>query len=73
MAKMLVPETEVRATEGKVAFRKNDSTRRRNFIVLSGGTHFQRRLALNVAIMLISFLALVALPRPAVWLGPRPQ
>jgi len=62
MAKMLVPETEVPATEGKVVIPKDEMHADENFIgsiareTIDGG-----KLALNVAIMLISFLALVAL------------
>jgi len=62
MAKMLVPETEVPATEGKVVIPKDELHADENFIgAIARGTIDGGKLALNVAIMLISFLALVAL------------
>jgi CNT family concentrative nucleoside transporter len=62
MAKMLVPETEVPATEGKVVIPKDEMHADENFIgAIARGTIDGGKLALNVAIMLISFLALVAL------------
>lgn len=62
MAKMLVPETEVAATEGKVVIPKDEQHKEENLIgAIARGTMDGGRLALNVAIMLISFLALVAL------------
>ncbi|MFP5205012.1 MAG: NupC/NupG family nucleoside CNT transporter, partial [Acidobacteriota bacterium] len=62
MAKMLVPETEIPATEGKVVIPKDELHRDENFIgAIARGTIDGGKLALNVAIMLISFLALVAL------------
>jgi CNT family concentrative nucleoside transporter len=62
MAKMLVPETEVPATEGKVVIPKDEEHREENLIgAIARGTIDGGKLALNVAIMLISFLALVAL------------
>ncbi|HEY2470579.1 MAG TPA: nucleoside transporter C-terminal domain-containing protein [Terracidiphilus sp.] len=62
MAKMLVPETEVPATEGKVIIPKDEQHREENLIgAIARGTIDGGKLALNVAIMLISFLALVAL------------
>ncbi len=62
MAKMLVPETEVPATEGKVVIPKDELHADENFIgAITRGTIDGGKLALNVAIMLISFLALVAL------------
>ena len=62
MAKMLVPETEVPATEGKVVIPKNELHADENFIgAIARGTIDGGKLAMNVAIMLISFLALVAL------------
>jgi CNT family concentrative nucleoside transporter len=62
MAKMLVPETEVPATEGKVVIPKDEMHADENFIgSIARGTIDGGKLALNVAIMLISFLALVAL------------
>lgn len=62
MAKMLVPETEVPATEGKVIIPKSEEHEEENLIgAIARGTIDGGKLALNVAIMLISFLALVAL------------
>jgi CNT family concentrative nucleoside transporter len=62
MAKMLVPETEVPATEGKVVIPKDEMHAEENFIgAIARGTIDGGKLAMNVAIMLISFLALVAL------------
>jgi len=62
MAKMLVPETEIPATEGKVVIPKDELHKDENFIgAIARGTIDGGKLALNVAIMLISFLALVAL------------
>ena len=62
MAKMLVPETEVPATEGQVVIPKDELHADENFIgAIARGTIDGGKLALNVAIMLISFLALVAL------------
>jgi CNT family concentrative nucleoside transporter len=62
MAKMLVPETEVPATEGKVIIPENEEHKEENLIgAIARGTIDGGKLALNVAIMLISFLALVAL------------
>ncbi len=62
MAKMLVPETEVPATEGKVIIPKDEMHQDENLIgSIARGTIDGGRLAMNVAIMLISFLALVAL------------
>jgi CNT family concentrative nucleoside transporter len=62
LAKMLVPETEVPATEGKVVIPKDELHADENFIgAIARGTIDGGKLALNVAIMLVSFLALVAL------------
>jgi CNT family concentrative nucleoside transporter len=62
LAKMLVPETAVPATEGKVVIPKDEMHADENFIgAIARGTIDGGKLALNVAIMLISFLALVAL------------
>jgi len=62
MAKMLVPETEIPATEGKVVIPKDEQHKEENLIgAIARGTIDGGKLALNVAIMLISFLALVAL------------
>jgi CNT family concentrative nucleoside transporter len=62
MAKMLVPETETPATEGKVVIPKDELHKDENLIgAIARGTIDGGKLAMNVAIMLISFLALVAL------------
>jgi CNT family concentrative nucleoside transporter len=62
MAKMLVPETEVPATEGKVVIPKDELHAEENFIgAIARGTIDGGKLAMNVGIMLVSFLALVAL------------
>jgi len=62
VAKMLVPETEVPATEGKVVIPKDELHKDENLIgAIARGTIDGGKLAMNVAIMLISFLALVAL------------
>ena len=62
MAKMLVPETEVPATEGQVVIPKDELHADENLIgAIARGTIDGGKLAMNVAIMLISFLALVAL------------
>jgi CNT family concentrative nucleoside transporter len=62
MAKMLVPETEVPATEGKVVIPKDELHADENLIgAIARGTIDGAKLALNVGIMLVSFLALVAL------------
>jgi len=62
MAKMLVPETEVPATEGRVVMPESEEHKEENLIgAIARGTIDGGKLALNVAIMLISFLALVAL------------
>jgi CNT family concentrative nucleoside transporter len=62
VAKMMVPETEVPATEGRVVMPKDELHKEENLIgAIARGTIDGGKLALNVAIMLISFLALVAL------------
>ncbi len=62
LAKMLVPETEVPATEGRVVIPKDEMHAEENLIgAIARGTIDGGKLAMNVAIMLISFLALVAL------------
>jgi concentrative nucleoside transporter, CNT family len=62
MAKMLVPETEVPDTEGKVIIPKDELHKDENFIgSIARGTIDGGKLAMNGGIMLISFLALVAL------------
>ena len=62
IAKMLVPETGLPATEGRVVMPKDELHKEENLIgAIARGTIDGGRLAFNVAIMLISFLALVAL------------
>ncbi len=62
LSKMLVPETGVPATEGKVVIPKDELHKDENLIgAIARGTIDGGKLAFNVAIMLISFLALVAL------------
>ena len=62
IAKMLVPETETPATEGRVVMPKDELHKEENLIgAIARGTIDGGKLALNVAIMLVSFLALVAL------------
>jgi len=62
MAKMLVPETNVPATEGKVVIPKDEQHAGENLIgAIARGTIDGGKLAMNVGIMLISFIALVAL------------
>jgi CNT family concentrative nucleoside transporter len=62
VAKMLVPETEVPATAGTVHMPPLEEHRNENFIgAIARGTIDGGALAFNVAIMLISFLALVGL------------
>jgi CNT family concentrative nucleoside transporter len=59
---MLVPETGVPATEGRVVIPKDELHKEENFVgAIARGTIDGGKLAFNVAIMLISFLALVAL------------
>src|SRR6266478_1251561 len=64
MAKMLVPETEQPKTAGRVVMNEEEEQTEKNENVLGAiarGTTDGLHLALNVAAMLISFLALVAL------------
>lgn len=62
MAKLLVPETETPKTQGKVEMSEQDMHRDDNILgAIARGTIDGGKLALNVAIMLISFIALVAL------------
>jgi CNT family concentrative nucleoside transporter len=62
IAKMLVPETGIPATEGKVVIPKDELHKDENLIgAIARGTIDGGKLAMNVGIMLISFLALVAL------------
>lgn len=62
VSKMLVPETEVPATAGTVTMPPQEEHTNDNFIAaIARGTIDGGKLAFNVAIMLISFLALVGL------------
>ena len=62
MAKMLVPEMSVPATEGTVVIPPDEQHKDENLIgAIARGTLDGGKLAFNVGIMLISFLALVAL------------
>src|ERR1700751_4253987 len=64
MAKMLVPETEQAKTAGKVVMsvEEEDAEKKENLLgAISRGTTDGLHLALNIAAMLISFLALLAL------------
>ncbi|MGA2086329.1 MAG: nucleoside transporter C-terminal domain-containing protein [Terracidiphilus sp.] len=62
VAKMLVPETELPATEGRVVMPKDELHKDENLIgAIARGTIDGGKLAFNVAIMLVAFLALVAL------------
>jgi CNT family concentrative nucleoside transporter len=76
MAKMLVPETEIPDTLGHVHLPESEEHREENFLgAVARGTIDGGRLAFNVAIMLISFVALVALVNGIFggvhnWLGP---
>jgi CNT family concentrative nucleoside transporter len=61
MAKMLVPETEEPKTGGKVEMPEDESRKGENLLgAISRGTIDGGKLAFNVGIMLISFLALIA-------------
>jgi CNT family concentrative nucleoside transporter len=62
ISKMLVPETEKPATEGTVHLPEGAENKEENLIgSIARGTIDGGRLAFNVGIMLISFLALIAL------------
>ena len=64
MAKMLVPETEVPRTAGRVAMSEEEVELEKNENLLGAiarGTTDGLHMALNIAAMLISFLALIAL------------
>ena len=62
ISKMLVPETEIPATEGTVHMPKEAEHKEENLLgAIARGTIDGGRLAFNVAIMIISFLALIAL------------
>lgn len=61
VAKMLVPETEHPRTGGTVEMPKDEERKGENFLgAITRGTIDGGQLAFNVAIMLISFLALIA-------------
>jgi len=62
MAKMLVPETEKPLTAGRVELPKSEAEESENILgAIARGTTDGLYLSLNVAAMLISFLALIAL------------
>jgi CNT family concentrative nucleoside transporter len=62
IAKMLVPETDIPATQGLVKMPENIEHKEENLLgAVARGTIDGGQLAFNVAIMLISFLALIAL------------
>jgi CNT family concentrative nucleoside transporter len=62
MAKMLVPETEQPKTAGTVRIAKEEMPKDSNLLAaIARGTSDGGRLAFNVGIMLISFIALIAL------------
>ena len=62
VAKMLVPETEVPATAGTVTMPPSEEHKDENFVgAIARGTIDGGQLAFNVAIMLLSFVALVGL------------
>jgi CNT family concentrative nucleoside transporter len=62
IAKTLVPETETPASGSKVELAEADETKRGNLLgAIAHGTGDGLHLAINVAAMLISFLALIAL------------
>jgi len=75
VAKMLVPETQTPATAGTVVIPKSEEHKEENLLgAIARGTIDGGQLAFNVAIMLISFLALVALANGILggahnWLG----
>ena len=61
MSKMLVPETEEPKTAGRVVMPEDEATKDENMLgAIARGTIDGGKLAFNVAIMLISFIALVA-------------
>jgi CNT family concentrative nucleoside transporter len=62
MAKMLVPETEEAITAGKVVMPADEEHKQENFLsAIARGTSDGLSLAINVAAMLISFIALIYL------------
>lgn len=75
ISKMLVPEVEQPATEGVVHIPESAEHKEENFLgAVARGTMDGGRLAINVGIMLISFLALIALANGILggvhgWLG----
>ncbi len=75
MAKMLVPETEQAVTAGRVVMPKDETQKDENFLgAIARGTTDGLNLAINVAAMLIAFLALIALANGILgglhnWLG----
>jgi CNT family concentrative nucleoside transporter len=77
ISKMLVPETETPATEGTVHMPKNAEHKEENLLgAIARGTIDGGKLAFNVAIMIISFIALIALANGILggmhnWLGAR--
>jgi len=75
ISKMLVPETETPATEGTVHMPKDAEHKDENLLgAIARGTIDGGKLAFNVAIMIISFIALIALANGILgglhhWLG----
>ncbi len=62
MAKMLVPETEQAVTAGRLSMPEDELHKDENFLgAIARGTTDGLQLAINVAAMLIAFLALIAL------------
>jgi CNT family concentrative nucleoside transporter len=62
MAKMLVPETEQPVTAGRVVMPEDEAQKNENFLgAVARGTTDGLSLAINVAAMLIAFLALIYL------------
>jgi CNT family concentrative nucleoside transporter len=62
LSKMMIPETETPATQGVIHMPENIEHKEENLLgAIARGTLDGGRLAFNVAIMLISFLALIAL------------
>jgi len=75
MAKMWVPETEQPVTAGRVELYRSEEEKQENFLgAIARGTSDGLHLAINVAAMLIAFLALIALTNGVMggihnWLG----
>ncbi len=62
IAKMLVPETEQPETAGKVELQRSEEEKKENFLgAIARGTSDGLGLAINVAAMLIAFIALIYL------------